>query len=129
MTVPELVADFMDRMQGRGIAFALDDFGTGPTVVRHLRNFFFDAAKIDGQFVRGIDRNADNQALVRALIAIAREFDMLTVAESVETVAEARFLATVGIDCLQGYLFGPPSVSPPWRHSAGVTAPPRTASG
>jgi EAL domain-containing protein (putative c-di-GMP-specific phosphodiesterase class I) len=129
MTVPELVADFMDRMQGRGIAFALDDFGTGPTVVRHFRNFFFDAAKIDGQFVRGIDRNSDNQALVRALIAIAREFDMLTVAESVETVAEARFLATVGIDCLQGYLFGPPSVSPPWRQSAGMTAPPRTASG
>jgi EAL domain-containing protein (putative c-di-GMP-specific phosphodiesterase class I) len=129
MTVPELVADFMDRLQGRGIAFALDDFGTGPMMMRHFRNFFFDAAKIDGQFVRGIDRDADNQALVRALVAIAREFEMLTVAESVETVAEAEFLVSAGIDCLQGHLFGAPSVMPPWRQATGTTAPARIATG
>lgn len=115
MTVPELVVDFMDRLQGRSIAFALDDFGTGSTAVRHFRDFFFDAVKIDGQFVRGIHANPDNQALVRALIDIARRFDMLTVAESVETVADAEYLVSVGIDCLQGYLFGAASVSPPWK--------------
>lgn len=118
MSVPELVIDFMDRLQDRGIAFALDDFGAGPTAVRQFRQFFFDAAKIDGQFVRGIHADPDNQALVRALIGIAGQFDMLTIAESVETVADAEFLVAAGVDCLQGYLFGAPSVRPPWKDDA-----------
>lgn len=115
MTVPELVIDFMDRLQGRGIAFALDDFGSGHTAVRLFRDFFFDAVKIDGQFVRGIHSNPDNQTLVRALTGIAREFDMLTIAESVENFADAEWLTTIGIDCMQGYLFGAATVRPPWE--------------
>ncbi len=114
MTVPELVLDFMTRLQDRDIAFALDDFGSGQIGLRHFRDFFFDAVKIDGEFVRGIHANPDNQALARALIAIAREFDMLTIAESVETEKDARFLAANGIDCMQGYLFGAPTVRPGW---------------
>lgn len=115
MTVPELVIDFMDRLQDRGIAFALDDFGAGSISFRHFRDFFFDAAKIDGQFIRGIDTSRENQSLVRALVAVAKEFDMLVTAESVETVPEAEFLVSIGVDCLQGYLFGAPSVTPPWK--------------
>jgi EAL domain-containing protein (putative c-di-GMP-specific phosphodiesterase class I) len=122
MTVPELVIDFMDRLQDRGIAFALDDFGAGSISFRHFRDFFFDAAKIDGQFIRGIDTNRENQSLVRALVAVAKEFDMLVTAESVETVPEAEFLVSIGIDCLQGYLFGAPSVSPPWKQKGAAQA-------
>ncbi|MFT4959000.1 MAG: EAL domain-containing protein (putative c-di-GMP-specific phosphodiesterase class I) [Paracoccaceae bacterium] len=114
MTVPELVSDFMDRLQGRGIGFALDDFGAGYTAFRHFRNFYFDAVKIDGQFVRGIHDNPDNQVLTQALIAIAQQFDMLTVAESVETQQDAEYLMSIGIDCLQGYLYGAPTIRPPW---------------
>ncbi len=114
MQVPELVVDFMDRQQARGIAFALDDFGASNFSFRHFREFLFDAAKIDGQFVRGISGNPDNQALVRALIAVAREFEILVTAESVETAEDAAFLAANGVDCLQGFLFGAPSVTPPW---------------
>lgn len=114
MQVPELVMDFMDRQQARGIAFALDDFGASNFSFRHFREFLFDAAKIDGQFVRGIRDNPDNQALVRALIAVAREFEILVTAESVETKQDAEFLVANGVDCLQGYLFGAPSVTPPW---------------
>lgn len=114
MTVPELVIDFMDQLQEHGIAFALDDFGAGNIAIRLFREFFFDAAKIDGQFIRGIDTNPDNQAVVRSLIAIAREFDMFTIAESVETVQEAEFLVENGVDCLQGFLFGAPTVKPNW---------------
>ncbi|MFT7593023.1 MAG: EAL domain-containing protein (putative c-di-GMP-specific phosphodiesterase class I) [Paracoccaceae bacterium] len=114
MTMPELVTDFMDRMQDRNVAFALDDFGAGETAIRHFREFFFDAVKIDGQFVRGIHANPDNQAVAQALIAVARQFDMLIVAESVETVDDAEFLVSLGVDCLQGYLFGAPSIRPPW---------------
>lgn len=115
MQVPELVIDFMDRLQDRGVAFTLDDFGASNFSFRHFREFFFDAAKIDGQFVRGIDSSADNQALVRALIAVAREFEILVIAESVETRQEAEFLVSCGVDCLQGFLFGAPSVKPPWK--------------
>ncbi len=114
MALPELVVDFMDRLQSRGVSFALDDFGTGDTAVRHFRQFLFDVVKIDGEFVRGIQANPDNQLLICALIAVAQQFEMLTIAESVETVEEAEFLVSAGIDCLQGYLFGAPSVRPPW---------------
>ncbi|EEE36752.1 EAL domain protein [Rhodobacteraceae bacterium KLH11] len=114
MQVPELVVDFMDRQQTRGIAFALDDFGASNFSFRHFREFLFDAAKIDGQFIRGISDNPDNQALVRALIAVAREFEILVTAESVETTEDARFLIANGVDCLQGFLFGAPSVTAPW---------------
>jgi len=77
MTVPELVIDFMDRLQGHGIAFALDDFGSGAINIRHFRDFFFDAVKIDGQYIRGVHRDRDTQAMLRALIADRRrEFDI-----------------------------------------------------
>lgn len=114
MDLPEIVIDFMDRLQDRGVSFALDDFGTGDTAVRHFRQFLFDIVKIDGEFVRGVQNNPDNQLLTRALVAIAQQFEMLTIAESVETVEDAEFLVSIGIDCLQGYLFGAPSVRPPW---------------
>jgi len=114
MQVPELVIDFMDRLQPRGIAFALDDYGASNFSFRHFREFLFDAAKIDGQFIRGLSSNPDNQSLVRALIAVAREFDILVTAESVENEEDARFLVANGVDCLQGYLFGAPSITPPW---------------
>lgn len=114
MDLPEIVIDFMDRLQSLGISFALDDFGTGDTAIRHFRQFLFDVVKIDGEFIRGIHTNPDNQLLTRALISVAQQFEMLTIAESVETVADAEFLVSVGIDCLQGYLFGVPTVRPPW---------------
>ncbi|UWQ27963.1 MULTISPECIES: EAL domain-containing protein [unclassified Leisingera] len=114
MAAPELVTDFMGRMQQHGIAFALDNFGASTTAIGHFRQFFFDAVKIDGQFVRGIHTSHDNQSVVRALVGIAKQFDMFTVAESVESQEDAEFLVENGVDCLQGYLFGAPSVSPPW---------------
>ncbi len=89
MSVPELVVDFMDRLQPRGICFALDDFGSGHMAIRYFKNFYFDILKIDGEFVRGIAADPDNQALIRSLLSIAENFNMLTVAESVETAHRA----------------------------------------
>lgn len=115
MTVPDLVIPFMQNLQKEGISFALDDFGSGHTSFRYLREFYFDAIKIDGQFIRGIHENPDNQCLVRALFSIAEHFDMLTVGECVENAAEAAFLSDIGINCLQGYYFGTPTIVPYWR--------------
>ncbi len=112
MTVPEIVVAFMTDMQKSGISFALDDFGGGFMAPRYFRNFMFDMVKIDSQFTRGADHNPDNQVMVEALVSLARSFDMFTVAEGVETVAEAEYLRAAGVDCLQGYLFGSPTVKP-----------------
>lgn len=114
MTVPELVIDFMDRLQMRGICFALDDFGAGFTALRYFKDFFFDVLKIDGQFIRGISQDPDNLTLARAMITIGQQFDMLTVAEMVETKEDAEVLRQLGVDCMQGYFFGAPTTQPLW---------------
>lgn len=114
MVMPDLVTVFMADMQSRGICFALDDFGAGYTAFRHLKDFYFDIIKIDGQFIRDIATTPENQVLTQALVSIARHFDMFTVAESVETAEDARFLVDIGVDCLQGYFFGVPSIEAPW---------------
>lgn len=114
MIVPELVMDFMNKLQREGISFALDDFGSGYTSFRYLRDFMFDILKIDGQFIKGIHNNPDNQVLTQALASIAHQFDMFTVAEFVENQADVEYLASIGIDCLQGYYFGAPTVRPYW---------------
>ena len=114
MLIPDTVTVFMDDLQRRGVSFALDDFGAGYTAFRYFKDFYFDIIKIDGQFIRGIHRDPDNQILTQALHSIARHFDMFTVAESVEDIADAEYLRGLGIDCLQGYLFGAPTTLPPW---------------
>lgn len=114
MVMPDVVQAFMQEQQDMGISFALDDFGAGFTSFRHLRDFYFDIVKIDGSFIRGISNNPDNQVLARALASIAEHFEMFTVAENVETEADAKFLSSTGIDCLQGYYFGVPTVRPHW---------------
>lgn len=114
MQMPEIVQAFMEDLQDKGITFALDDFGAGYTAFRHLRHFCFDILKIDGQFARDVSADADNQVLCEALISLGHHFDMLVVAEAVETEAEARWLAAAGVDCLQGYHFSAPSMTPPW---------------
>lgn len=114
MDAPEIVVDFMTNLQARGIAFALDDFGSGYTALRYFKQFQFDILKIDGQFIRNIHADPDNQILTRAMLSIAQQFDMFTVAEFVENEADATFLTNLGVDCLQGYFFGAPTVRPPW---------------
>ena len=114
MLIPEVVTGFMNELQQAGISFALDHFGAGFTSFRYLRDFYFDILKIDGQFIRGIAENPDNQILTAALASIAEQFDMLTVAENVERPEDAAYLTSAGIDCLQGYFFGAPSVRLPW---------------
>lgn len=115
MGLADQVRPFMRQLQALGISFALDDFGAGYTSFRYLRDFSFDLIKIDGQFIREIAEHPDNQVLTQALMSIARHFDMFTVAEQVETADDAAFLIDLGIDCLQGFYFGAPTISPPWR--------------
>ncbi len=113
MLMPELVQVMMSDLASHGITFALDDFGAGYTAFRYFKEFNFDVLKIDGQFVRDIHRDANNQVLAQALVSIGKHFDMLTVAEAGEDAGEAAWLAEIGFDCLQGFYFGAPSINAP----------------
>ena len=115
MVMPDVVMSFMNELHGMGILFALDDFGAGYTSFKYLKSLLFDIIKIDGQFVRDIHHDVDNQVMMQAFVDIAQHFEMFTVAESVESAREAAFLAAAGIDCIQGYHVGAPSMKPLWE--------------
>lgn len=123
MLMPELVQVFMGEMHERGVSFALDGFGAGAVSLRHLRQLYFDILKIDGALVRGLARSPDDQLLMRAILSLARHFDMITVAESVETAEDAKVAERLGVDCLQGYFFGAPTVRPRWAPGEGPGLP------
>lgn len=114
MQMPDVTRAFMSELQHKGITFALDDFGAGYTSFRYLRDFYFDLIKIDKHFIQNIHKSPDNQVLVEALISIGRHFEMFTVAEFVQSPEEADFLIDAGIDCLQGYYYGVPTIHPAW---------------
>ncbi|RYH01996.1 EAL domain-containing protein [Salipiger sp. IMCC34102] len=108
MLLPEIVTRFMADVQPLGVCFALDGYGGGALSFKHLSNFYFDLVKIDRYFTRRITRAPDHQAIVAALVSVARQFEMFVVADGVEHKEDAAFLRTYEIDCLQGYLTGRP---------------------
>jgi EAL domain-containing protein (putative c-di-GMP-specific phosphodiesterase class I) len=97
-----------------GCRVALDDFGAGYTSFRQLHTLTVDAIKIDGSFIRAIEQRPEAQTIVRTLIGIAEAFSLETVAECIETPAEARILTEMGVPYLQGFLYGRPSLKRPW---------------
>ncbi|MBI1777425.1 MAG: GGDEF and EAL domain-containing protein [Proteobacteria bacterium] len=110
---------FVSAVHALGGKVALDDFGAGYTSFRHLRQLGVDFVKIDGSFVRGIASEPDNRLFIRMLAGLANGFGLITVAESVESEADAAVLAEEGIHQLQGYLFGRPRLGEPWLEAAG----------
>jgi EAL domain-containing protein (putative c-di-GMP-specific phosphodiesterase class I) len=100
--------DFAERLTRLGCRFALDDFGTGFGSLTYLRLLPVGYLKIDTSFVSGLASSREDQAMVRAIVAIARELGMLTVAEGIEDEATLGLLRDYGVDYVQGYLFGPP---------------------
>jgi Amt family ammonium transporter len=97
---------FVSRMTDLGAHTALDDFGTGLSSLVHLKELAVQQIKIDGQFIRDVLDNARSAALVRALVQIAEQLDLDTVAEFVENEATARWLREAGVRHAQGHLYG-----------------------
>ena len=111
MLLPEIVLAFMREWRQKGVSFAVDQFGKGAISIPRFADFQFDIMKIDGAYIRRIHDDADHQQITAALLGIAKQFDTLCVAEAVETIDEARYLAALGVDLLQGYAFGAPTVN------------------
>lgn len=101
--------DLVERMVGLGCRFALDDFGTGFGSLSYLRHLPVEFLKIDTSFIVDVTRSAQDQAMVRSIVAIAAEFGARTVAEGVEDEATLRLLGDYGVDHAQGYFIGRPA--------------------
>jgi diguanylate cyclase (GGDEF)-like protein len=110
----EECARFVATLRDLGCRVALDDFGAGYTSFRHLKMLAVDMVKIDGSFVRGIKDTPDNLIFIRTLLGLADNFGLATVAECVEHMEEAEMLKREGVQYLQGYAFGKPSLEAPW---------------
>ncbi|MDX9885951.1 putative bifunctional diguanylate cyclase/phosphodiesterase [Thauera sp.] len=91
-----------------GIGIALDDFGTGYSSLSYLKRLPLCRLKIDRSFIHGLPDDADNLAIVHAILALARHLGFSITAEGVETAAQAALLGELEADSLQGYLFSRP---------------------
>lgn len=98
----------LQRLKSLGVRLSIDDFGTGYSNLSYLQRFQVDKLKIDQSFVRQLQGNAQDQAIVTAIIQMARSFKLLTTAEGVEDESPRQLLAELGCDQGQGYLFARP---------------------
>jgi len=98
----------LHRIKSLGVSIVLDDFGTGYSSLSYLRMFPFDKIKIDKSFVREMPVRTDCAAIVCAITSLARELDMVTIAEGVETEQQLELVRAAGCKLAQGFLFSRP---------------------
>ena len=99
---------FVGVLHGMGCQFALDDFGSGVGSFSNLKTLPLDYLKIDGSFIRNLARDSVNQAMVTAMIKLARTLNFKVIAEQVEDSAAEEAARRMGVDYLQGYAIGRP---------------------
>ena len=104
---PDRVINVMKPLRAMGIKLAVDDFGTGHANLSLLTQIPFDTFKIDRQFVMGIGEDDHSPAIVEMTLAMAKTLGLRTVAEGIETEAQAKFLKDRGCHLAQGFLYSP----------------------
>jgi len=103
---------FVGVLHGMGCQFALDDFGSGVGSFSNLKSLPIDYLKIDGSFMRNLGRDSVNQAMVNAMIKLARTLNFKVIAEQVEDSAALDAARRMGVDYVQGYAVGRPRPLP-----------------
>ncbi|MBN8992893.1 MAG: EAL domain-containing protein [Rhizobiales bacterium] len=95
----------LNQLRALGVHIALDDFGTGYSSLQYLQRFPFDKIKIDRSFVKEVTRNSSSASIIKAVVSIAADRNMVTTAEGVETLQQRETVQNLGCTQMQGYLF------------------------
>jgi diguanylate cyclase (GGDEF)-like protein len=111
----ENLLPIMKEITNRGVSLSIDDFGTGYSGLSYLRFINVHKIKIDKSFIDDVTTNEESATIVSAILAMARELNIKTLAEGVETKEQLKFLQDRGCQCLQGYYFSKPL---PWDEFA-----------
>lgn len=106
MSSPKQVMASLNLLKQEGIPLTIDDFGTGYSSLSYLQKFPINFLKIDKSFIQDLPENKNNVAIVEAVLAISRSFNLEVVAEGIETEVQADYLQQRGCKMGQGYLFG-----------------------
>lgn len=104
----EASLQMLEALTAMGVRIAIDDFGTGYSSLLYLKRMPATELKIDRAFVRDLEHNSEDAAIVSSIIALGRTLQLQVVAEGVETEAQRNFLGKLGCDVLQGYHLGRP---------------------
>jgi EAL domain-containing protein (putative c-di-GMP-specific phosphodiesterase class I) len=124
MRDPENTRALLRQLRARGFKLAIDDFGTGYSSLAYLKLFAIDRIKIDRGFVKDIENDPNDAAIVGATIGLAHSLGLSVVAEGVETAAQWGFLREKHSDEAQGYLFGKPMPAHEFREFVRAQAQP-----
>ncbi|MGB6058072.1 MAG: EAL domain-containing protein, partial [Microthrixaceae bacterium] len=114
--------DTLHDLRRLGVKLALDDFGTGHSTLARVQNLPLDVIKIDRSFIATLGHGSDGGAIAENVVALARSLNVVTVAEGVETTAQAEMLRQMGCDLAQGYLFGQAVPQDDFRLALAATA-------
>ena len=98
----------LQKLHEAGVLITLDDFGTGFASLTHLKQFPVGHIKVDQSFVREMERNSDDAAIVAAVIGLGRSLGAQVTAEGVETLGQVQRLGALGCDYAQGYHYAKP---------------------
>lgn len=104
----QIAMHFLNEMHGLGVQLSIDDFGTGFSSLNYLKKLPVDKLKIDQSFVRDIESDESDAAIIRSIISLGHRLNMRVIAEGVETQEQLDFLRIRGCDEIQGYFFARP---------------------
>jgi diguanylate cyclase (GGDEF)-like protein/PAS domain S-box-containing protein len=107
----EYTIELMERLKSLGITIAIDDFGTGYSSLSYLKRLPVNKLKIDRSFIMGLPSDANDEAIVKAIIALSENLHLDVIAEGIETTDQQQFLEQAGCHQGQGYLKGKPMLA------------------
>jgi EAL domain-containing protein (putative c-di-GMP-specific phosphodiesterase class I) len=118
----DMATSTLERLRRLGVRVAIDDFGTGYSSLGYLKHLPAGKLKLDQSLIREIDVSPRDAGVARAVIHMAQELGLTTVAEGVETAAQAQLLESYGCDAAQGYLYARPMPAAELEELSGKTA-------
>jgi diguanylate cyclase (GGDEF)-like protein/PAS domain S-box-containing protein len=135
MSDPDGAGQRLLALKALGVRIAIDDFGTGYSSLAYLRHFPIDVLKLDRSFISGIEQDSSSAAMAEVFVKLGAVLGIVTVAEGVETMAEAQLLRDLDCQQAQGFLFSRPvdaatisaliAADAPWRIGTADAAPAR----